>query len=34
MVTGNVKMIKMGLTNKFKIDNTRATIIAETYPST
>ena len=27
-------MIKSGFTKRFRIDNTSATIIAETYPST
>ena len=30
MVIGNVRMTKIGLTNKFKIDNTTDTIIAPT----
>ena len=34
IVTGKVKMTKSGFTNRFRIDNTTATIIAETYPST
>lgn len=29
IVTGNVNSTKIGLTNKFKKDNTRATIIAD-----
>lgn len=33
MVIGKVKTIKIGFTNKFKIDNTIATKIAVTYES-
>lgn len=34
MVTGNVKIIRIGLTKRLRIAKTRATIIAPMYPST
>lgn len=34
MVTGSVKIIKIGLTNRLRIAKTKATIMAPRYPST